>query len=106
MLRRPPRSTLFPYTTLFRSVVIPEIVLDDVGAVAQAQDEVLVPEVGVVLHHVPENRAIADRHHWLRDVLVVVPKSHPQATAEQHDLHGPTRLAFDAATAGAFFIPE
>src|SRR5438445_166880 len=23
MLRRPPRSTLFPYTTLFRSVVIP-----------------------------------------------------------------------------------
>src|SRR3989454_5399626 len=23
MIRRPPRSTLFPYTTLFRSVVIP-----------------------------------------------------------------------------------
>src|SRR2546430_9690125 len=24
MIRRPPRSTLFPYTTLFRSVAIPE----------------------------------------------------------------------------------
>src|SRR2546425_2595331 len=24
MIRRPPRSTLFPYTTLFRSVMIPE----------------------------------------------------------------------------------
>src|SRR5258708_15276487 len=24
MIRRPPRSTLFPYTTLFRSVVAPE----------------------------------------------------------------------------------
>src|SRR5256885_15132680 len=24
MIRRPPRSTLFPYTTLFRSVVVPE----------------------------------------------------------------------------------
>src|SRR3712207_8368037 len=23
MIRRPPRSTLFPYTTLFRSVVVP-----------------------------------------------------------------------------------
>src|SRR5438477_955379 len=23
MLRRPPRSTLFPYTTLFRSIVVP-----------------------------------------------------------------------------------
>src|SRR5260370_13587355 len=26
MTRRPPRSTLFPYTTLFRSLVYPEIV--------------------------------------------------------------------------------
>src|SRR3989442_11466942 len=25
MIRRPPRSTLFPYTTLFRSVVEPEV---------------------------------------------------------------------------------
>src|SRR5687767_15560172 len=24
MIRRPPRSTLFPYTTLFRSILIPE----------------------------------------------------------------------------------
>src|SRR3712207_8540260 len=24
MIRRPPRSTLFPYTTLFRSIVIPQ----------------------------------------------------------------------------------
>src|SRR3712207_9068569 len=26
MIRRPPRSTLFPYTTLFRSVVHPQVV--------------------------------------------------------------------------------
>src|SRR5437667_6344647 len=26
MIRRPPRSTLFPYTTLFRSVVVPGVV--------------------------------------------------------------------------------
>src|SRR2546430_5566016 len=24
MIRRPPRSTLFPYTTLFRSLIVPE----------------------------------------------------------------------------------
>src|SRR2546426_1897173 len=24
MIRRPPRSTLFPYTTLFRSIVVPD----------------------------------------------------------------------------------
>src|SRR5258707_5284918 len=28
MIRRPPRSTLFPYTTLFRSQIIVEAVLD------------------------------------------------------------------------------
>src|SRR5437879_11635189 len=30
MIRRPPRSTLFPYTTLFRSI-IPEAVLELIG---------------------------------------------------------------------------
>src|SRR3712207_8111358 len=29
MIRRPPRSTLFPYTTLFRSVVHAHFALDD-----------------------------------------------------------------------------
>src|SRR2546425_6650194 len=29
MIRRPPRSTLFPYTTLFRSVVRPEALFRD-----------------------------------------------------------------------------
>src|SRR2546425_3040312 len=28
MIRRPPRSTLFPYTTLFRSAFMPKIVTD------------------------------------------------------------------------------
>src|SRR6266403_5172657 len=27
MIRRPPRSTLFPYTTLFRSIVTPRVAL-------------------------------------------------------------------------------
>src|SRR5438477_6649519 len=30
MIRRPPRSTLFPYTTLFRSVLVADV--DDAGA--------------------------------------------------------------------------
>src|SRR3712207_7686912 len=33
MIRRPPRSTLFPYTTLFRSR--PQVELDDLGVVHQ-----------------------------------------------------------------------
>src|SRR2546421_10480473 len=29
MIRRPPRSTLFPYTTLFRSLLVEEELIDD-----------------------------------------------------------------------------
>src|SRR5258708_27298246 len=40
MIRRPPRSTLFPYTTLFRSVVAHDLIVvrvlgDDLGGPAQ-----------------------------------------------------------------------
>src|SRR2546422_4328960 len=49
MIRRPPRSTLFPYTTLFRSVCVLELVdrhrafrlepdVQDDGGVGHAQD--------------------------------------------------------------------
>src|SRR2546425_10391852 len=31
MIRRPPRSTLFPYTTLFRSKVVREVLGEDIG---------------------------------------------------------------------------
>src|SRR5437667_5494114 len=30
MIRRPPRSTLFPYTTLFRSNIAPDVVVLDI----------------------------------------------------------------------------
>src|SRR3989449_2355051 len=36
MIRRPPRSTLFPYTTLFRSA--PDVADDDVAAETQQED--------------------------------------------------------------------
>src|SRR3712207_7336718 len=45
MIRRPPRSTLFPYTTLFRSAQFLQfagaiILGDDVGALEQAPEDV------------------------------------------------------------------
>src|SRR5258705_4943512 len=46
MIRRPPRSTLFPYTTLFRSlalvVVAPEILRAEIDAHRRAEDFALV----------------------------------------------------------------
>ena len=69
------------------SPVVEEVVLDRVGAVAQAQDELGVAEVRVVAHHVPEHRPAADRHHRLGQGLVPARIRMPEPTAEQHDLH-------------------
>src|SRR2546430_10042701 len=40
MIRRPPRSTLFPYTTLFRSVVLQKLKADLVPAILVPEPEV------------------------------------------------------------------
>src|SRR2546426_7820099 len=67
MIRRPPRSTLFPYTTLFRSLalvvrleqVLPRFRrgLDDVGVVADRDRAPVVagPEAARVLHRSEEH---------------------------------------------------
>src|SRR3989442_11606419 len=55
MIRRPPRSTLFPYTTLFRSLMRAEIIAatvhapDAVGIAVGDQAEVvrMLPQVGM-----------------------------------------------------------
>src|SRR3712207_7748504 len=51
MIRRPPRSTLFPYTTLFRSVVLGTV--DDLPADDRFDAATLIG----VLHHLPGGRA-------------------------------------------------
>src|SRR5438552_16701126 len=66
MIRRPPRSTLFPYTTLFRSGVT---------------------VVGVRLHDVPEDRPPADGDHRLGAELRLLPQSGAESAGEKHDLH-------------------
>src|SRR3712207_7282272 len=47
MIRRPPRSTLFPYTTLFRSYLRNESsgVIDEAGVEKRHLAPILVPEV-------------------------------------------------------------
>src|SRR2546425_3691442 len=52
MIRRPPRSTLFPYTTLFRSL-------------AHQPDDVLAIE----LHREPGAQLLRHHHRGLRDAL-------------------------------------
>ena len=66
---------------------IEEEFLDGVGLVAEAQHEIAVPVLAVVLHHVPQDRLLADRDHGLGDVLAIVADARAETAAEQHDLH-------------------
>ena len=68
-------------------LVVQEVVLDELPAVAEAEDELRVPEVGVVAHDVPQNRPVADPDHRLRDALRLLPHAHAEPAAEDHDLH-------------------
>src|SRR2546427_7298241 len=50
MIRRPPRSTLFPYTTLFRSPAVVLVVRDPrkLGTAAAREGDVRVPVVPII----------------------------------------------------------
>src|SRR5256885_9554234 len=58
MIRRPPRSTLFPYTTLFRSQALQGAL--DVHGVRRRQDH------AVRLDHVEQDRQVAEQRHFGR----------------------------------------
>src|SRR3712207_8559698 len=63
MIRRPPRSTLFPYTTLFRSVVLPRPVEVPVGkrpraAAVQLHDGPERPPGGQPCEHLADARQL------------------------------------------------
>src|SRR2546422_3214606 len=65
MIRRPPRSTLFPYTTLFRSPVVTEVMEPDkVDLVARYSDILQIGARNIqnfsLLRRVAEQREVLD----------------------------------------------
>src|SRR3712207_8031738 len=66
MIRRPPRSTLFPYTTLFRSLVVGEEALDLDAKLVRRPERVLLDaaEPGAVgdAHVRAEGGGLVERH--------------------------------------------
>src|SRR2546429_3500889 len=64
MIRRPPRSTLFPYTTLFRSVAITDIAhaqAGGVGLVGRAVAEVRQLQLPAAQERLAHHRRHAER---------------------------------------------
>src|SRR3712207_8697069 len=61
MIRRPPRSTLFPYTTLFRSEAALAVEHRDLESNVRAPQGPRGGAPGVLRHHIPERQPEAPR---------------------------------------------
>ncbi len=67
-------------------VVFEKILLDNVGLITQAQDKVFVTIVRVILHHMPEDRAISDRNHRFWQSLGVFAHAHDRSRRKKEQL--------------------
>src|SRR5262249_47571754 len=56
---------------IFRLPIVEEIVLDNVCLVAEAKNEILMTMVAVIMHDMPQDRLMPDRHHRLWNALRV-----------------------------------
>jgi hypothetical protein len=75
-----------------------EVLLNGIGAVAQTQDEVLVAEVRIILHNVPQNGPVANWNHGLGDIVSILPQAHSKASTKDNDFH--LRYSFPSREAG------
>ena len=63
-------------------LVVQEVVLYRVGLVSETQDKVLVAEMRVILHDVPQDRSVSDFHERLGNILGKLSQSRSQTATE------------------------
>src|SRR3712207_8281736 len=98
MIRRPPRSTLFPYTTLFRSLLLVALEVDRVGRPRLALPELVqllgvhqldVGELGLVGHRSEEHTSELQPRQYLVCRLLLEKKKYLLLFTHLHPLHTP-----------------
>src|SRR3712207_9258729 len=91
MIRRPPRSTLFPYTTLFRSEGSSEARSDQLATLEGLAHEILIArEAADLLDEAGQDQA--DLDDWQRANLREMRRLHLHATAVPREDRKSTRL--------------
>src|SRR2546426_6852887 len=91
MIRRPPRSTLFPYTTLFRSNGLVETVRAVQPFPGQAPEVVGGP-LGV--HHGGQRGGVGGHHQFVTEASLQPQAGHAEGRSEEHtsELQSPCNL--------------
>src|SRR5438105_11543972 len=89
MIRRPPRSTLFPYTTLFRSVVDHDLRVEGGdGAVARRHEGIDLRQGGAhgVKGRIQDRKStrLNSSHEWISYAVFCLKKKKKKRTSKQH----------------------
>jgi len=53
----------------------------------KTEDKILVPEVRIILHYVPQDGPVADGNHGLGNRFRILAETHTQSSAKQYDFH-------------------
>src|SRR5690606_21620746 len=80
--------------------IVEEEVLDDIGLIAEAEDKIRMAVVAVPLHHVSQDRLVAERYHGLRNGFGIFSDTGSKTTAEENDLHDAISLGSIIVTVG------
>src|SRR3712207_2812589 len=94
MIRRPPRSTLFPYTTLFRSGLENVALWHERDISHSSAERVAIPDAFLALDY------MLDRFAWLVEGLVVRPERMRRNLLAAHGLFFSQRLLLALVEAG------
>src|SRR5262245_7417152 len=70
-----------------RLLVVQEIIFNDVSLVPKAKNEIPMAVLAIVLHDMPQNRLVSNRHHRFWDALRVFANTGAQPPAEQNHFH-------------------
>ncbi len=62
--------------------IVKEEVLYRVGLVAEAEHEILVPVLAIIVHHMPKDRLMADRDHRFRHTFGILADARTETAAE------------------------
>ena len=68
-------------------VIGTEVIFDDVRLITQTKDEVSVPIMGIIFHHMPEDWPIPDWHHRFGQGLRIFAHPHAHAATKEHYFH-------------------
>src|SRR2546430_12207665 len=99
MIRRPPRSTLFPYTTLFRSLVAPVIAYVPEGELHPATGHMRFPGTITVPDDAFQRRSeehtseLQSQSNLVCRLLLEKKKTTPPRTSRQRGVPAPLHLA-------------